>query len=54
MTAVTALGAHMYAQHGNEDGIRRALGRVDSCVVQLLQGVHVLRVFIGNADEDEG
>ncbi|MFJ5926599.1 hypothetical protein ACIQF6_28750 [Kitasatospora sp. NPDC092948] len=53
VTAVTALGAHMCAQRGEVDGVRRALGRVESCVIQLLQGIHGLRVFIGDAEADE-
>ncbi|GAA2639391.1 hypothetical protein GCM10010425_49310 [Streptomyces spororaveus] len=53
VTAVTALGAHMHAQDGDVEGVRRALGRVESCIIQLLQGVHDLRVVIGDADDDE-
>ncbi|MGY0466582.1 hypothetical protein ACW14Y_40930 [Kitasatospora sp. cg17-2] len=53
VTAATALGTHMHARHGDVNEVRRALGRVESCVIQLLQGIHDLRVFIGDADGDE-
>ncbi|MET8816418.1 hypothetical protein ABZW47_31010 [Streptomyces sp. NPDC004549] len=54
VSAGTALGADMAARHGDVDGVRRTLGRLESCVIQLLQGVHDLRVLIGEAEADDG
>ncbi|MFE9138894.1 hypothetical protein [Streptomyces sp. NPDC007355] len=52
-TAAAALGVHMHGRREDADGVRRSLGRVESCLIDLLQAVHDVRVTIGDAEPDE-
>lgn len=55
--AVTAAAdmcsAHLHFERGDADGTRRALGRAEASVIQVLHGLHDLRVAIGDAEEEE-
>ncbi|MFJ9931453.1 hypothetical protein ACIRU5_36240 [Streptomyces misionensis] len=53
MTAVFALSAHLHAQRGDAEGTRRALGGAEEAVIDILQGMHDLRVGIGDVPGQE-
>lgn len=52
VTAVDALGTHHQFQRGDAEDTRRALGRAEASVIQMLQGLHDLRVAVGDAEEE--
>ncbi|MEW2290106.1 hypothetical protein [Streptomyces sp. NPDC047841] len=58
MTAVYALGAQLHADRDDEEGTRRALSGAEEALIDILQGMHELRVAIGDAagpaDEGDG
>lgn len=58
MTAVYALGAQLHADRGDEEGTRHALSGAEEALIDILQGMHDLRVAIGDAagpaSEDNG
>ncbi|MFF9091124.1 hypothetical protein ACF1BE_33140 [Streptomyces sp. NPDC014991] len=56
MTAVYALSAQWHAERGDTEGTRRALSGAEEALIDILQGMHDLRVAIGDASapEDEG
>jgi hypothetical protein len=35
------------------DGVRHALGRAESAVIEVLRSIHDLRVAIGDSEEEE-
>ncbi|MGW1641464.1 hypothetical protein [Streptomyces lavendulae] len=43
------LAAQLHAEHGDVPGTREALGGVEEAMVDVLRGVHALRVAIGDA-----
>ncbi|MFD8461968.1 hypothetical protein ACFV27_21025 [Streptomyces antimycoticus] len=45
--------AHLHSQRGDAGGTRRVLGRAEVSVIQMLQGLHDLRVVIGDMEEEE-
>ncbi|MFH9089220.1 hypothetical protein [Streptomyces sp. NPDC017673] len=49
MTAVYALGAQLHADRGDEEGTRHALSGAEEALIDILQGMHDLRVAIGDA-----
>ncbi|MGW2650372.1 hypothetical protein ACWC2T_37105 [Streptomyces sp. NPDC001393] len=55
MTAVYALSAQVHADGGDAEGTRRALSGAEEALIDILQGMHDLRVAIGDAPgpEDE-
>ncbi|MFB8177205.1 hypothetical protein ACFC8N_14280 [Streptomyces sp. NPDC055966] len=55
MTAVYTLGAQLHAERGDTEGTRRALSGAEEALIDILQGMHDLRVAIGDAagPEDE-
>lgn len=56
MTAVYTLGAQLHADRGDTEGTRHALSGAEEALIDILQGVHDLRVAIGDApgpDEEE-
>ena len=55
MTALYALSAQMHADRGDVEGPRRALGGAEEALIDIMQGVHDLRVAIGDGpQENEG
>ena len=46
-----ALSAHLHAAHGDMDGTRRALDRAERSVIDLLDGLHAVRVDLGDTPE---
>ncbi|MEU3859635.1 hypothetical protein AB0F03_20045 [Streptomyces sp. NPDC028722] len=58
MTAVYALSAQWHAERGDTDGTRRALSGAEEALIDIMQGMHDLRVAIGDAygpqDEADG
>ncbi|GHA65811.1 MULTISPECIES: hypothetical protein [Streptomyces] len=48
MTAVYALGAQLHADRGDEEGTRHALSGADEALIDILRGMHDLRVAIGD------
>ncbi|MEU9440792.1 hypothetical protein AB0D42_07660 [Streptomyces sp. NPDC048304] len=57
MTAVYVLGAQVHADRGDTEGTRHALSGAEEALIDILQGVHDLRVAIGDApgpDEEAG
>lgn len=55
MTAVYALSAQWHAERGDTEGTRHALSGAEEALIDILQGMHDLRVAIGDAPgpEDE-
>ncbi|MGW3205735.1 hypothetical protein [Streptomyces sp. NPDC001135] len=55
MTAVYVLGAQLHAERGDTEGTRHALSGAEEALIDILQGMHDLRVAIGDApgQEDE-
>ncbi|MGW7409932.1 hypothetical protein ACWGI9_40615 [Streptomyces sp. NPDC054833] len=55
MTAVYTLGAQLHAERGDTEGTRSALSGAEEALIDTLQGMHDLRVSIGDAPgpEDE-
>lgn len=52
VTASDALGAHLRLQRGDVEGVRQALGRTEASLIGVLQGIHGLRIAIGDAQEE--
>ncbi|MFI9809118.1 hypothetical protein ACIHEJ_33020 [Streptomyces sp. NPDC052301] len=48
MTAVYALGAQLHADRGDAEGTRHALSGAEEALIDILQGMHDLRVAIGD------
>jgi hypothetical protein len=48
-TAVYALSAQLHAERGDAQGTRQALGEAEECLIDILQGMHDLRVVLGDA-----
>jgi hypothetical protein len=53
VVAADTFGAHLHFQVGDMEGVRRALGRAEVAVIEVLQNMHDLRVAIGDAEEEE-
>ncbi|MFF7356985.1 MULTISPECIES: hypothetical protein [Streptomyces] len=53
MTAVYALSAQLHAERGDTEGTRRALSGAEEALIDILQGMHDLRVAIGDAPGPE-
>ncbi|MGW2695140.1 hypothetical protein [Streptomyces sp. NPDC001296] len=53
MTAVYALGAQLHAERGDTEGTRSALSGAEEALIDILQGIHDLRVSIGDAPGPE-
>ncbi|MGW7260583.1 hypothetical protein [Streptomyces sp. NPDC054834] len=53
MTAVYALSAQLHAERGDTEGTRRALSGAEEALIDILQGMHDLRVAIGDAAGQE-
>ncbi|MEV5085186.1 hypothetical protein AB0K74_42775 [Streptomyces sp. NPDC056159] len=55
MTALYTLSAQLHVDRGDVEGTRRALGGAEEALIDIMQGMHDLRVAIGDrAGEDEG
>ncbi|MEW2434266.1 hypothetical protein AB0952_08795 [Streptomyces caniferus] len=52
VAAADAFGSHLRFQRGDVEGVRQALGRVEASVIGVLQGIHGLRIAIGDAQEE--
>lgn len=52
VTAADAFGAYLRFQRGDVEGVRQALGRAEASVIGILQGIHGLRIAIGDAQEE--
>ncbi|MFJ8676801.1 hypothetical protein [Streptomyces sp. NPDC093589] len=52
VAAVDVFGAHLRFQRGDVEGVRQALGRAEASVIGVLQGIHGLRIAIGDAQEE--
>ncbi|MFC9279494.1 hypothetical protein [Streptomyces collinus] len=53
MTAVYALSAQLHADRGDAEGTRHALSGAEEALIDILQGMHDLRVAIGDAPGPE-
>ncbi|MEU8034463.1 hypothetical protein AB0C13_38845 [Streptomyces sp. NPDC049099] len=53
MTAVYALSAQLHAERGDTEGTRRALSGAEEALIDILQGIHDLRVAIGDTPGPE-
>ncbi|MFI6360633.1 hypothetical protein ACIBJF_50920 [Streptomyces sp. NPDC050743] len=49
MTAVYTLSAQLHAERGDAEGTRHALSGAEEALIDILQGMHDLRVAIGDA-----
>ncbi|MFG3517591.1 hypothetical protein [Streptomyces bobili] len=49
MTAVYVLSAQMHAERGEVKGTRQALGGAEEALIDILQGMHDLRILLGDA-----
>ncbi|MEU1407900.1 hypothetical protein ABZ471_37215 [Streptomyces sp. NPDC005728] len=55
MTALFTLSAQLHADRGDVEGTRRALSGAEEALIDIMQGMHDLRVAIGDAaGEEEG
>ncbi|WP_439945664.1 hypothetical protein [Streptomyces sp. BBFR109] len=55
MTAVYALGAQLHADRDDAEGTRHALSGAEEALIDILQGMHDLRVAIGDtAGQEDG
>ncbi|MEU0108345.1 hypothetical protein ABZ313_23705 [Streptomyces sp. NPDC006251] len=52
VAAADSFGAHLHFQKGDVDGVRRALGRAETSLIEVLRNVHGLRVDIGDAEQE--
>ncbi|MFL4910620.1 hypothetical protein ACJ6WF_47895 [Streptomyces sp. MMS24-I2-30] len=52
VAAADLLGAHLRFQHGDVEGVRQALGRAEASFIGVLQGIHGLRIAIGDAQQE--
>ncbi|MEU6371085.1 hypothetical protein ABZ876_36670 [Streptomyces sp. NPDC046931] len=53
MTAVYALSAQLHAERGDTEGTRHALSGAEEALIDILHGMHDLRVAIGDAPGPE-
>ncbi|MEU6775154.1 hypothetical protein [Streptomyces sp. NPDC046759] len=53
MTAVYTLGAQLHADRGDTEGTRHALSGAEEALIDILQGIHDLRIAIGDAPGPE-
>ncbi|MFJ7148989.1 hypothetical protein ACIQVT_12435 [Streptomyces sp. NPDC100445] len=53
MTAVYALSAQLHAERGDREGTRHALSGAEEALIDVLHGMHDLRVAIGDAPAQE-
>ncbi|MEU6479427.1 hypothetical protein ABZ858_21540 [Streptomyces sp. NPDC047017] len=53
MTAVYALSAQLHADRGDAEGTRHALSGAEEALIDTLQGMHDLRIAIGDAAGQE-
>ncbi|MFG2639043.1 hypothetical protein ACGFX8_36030 [Streptomyces sp. NPDC048362] len=53
MTAVYALSAQLHAEQGDREGTRHALSGAEEALIDILHGMHDLRVAIGDAPAQE-
>lgn len=53
VAAADTFGAHLRFQRGDSEGVRQALGRAEASVIGMMQGIHGLRVAIGDAEAVE-
>ncbi|UXY32229.1 hypothetical protein [Streptomyces sp. HUAS TT20] len=53
MTAMYTLSAQLHADRGDVEGTRRALCGAEEALIDVMQGVHDLRVAIGDAAEED-
>jgi hypothetical protein len=51
--AVFTLSAQLAAEHGDVEATRRALGGAEEALIDMLQGIHDLRVAIGDAQASQ-
>lgn len=50
--AADLFGAHLRFERGDVEGVRQALGRAEESIIEILQGIHGLRIAIGDAQEE--
>lgn len=53
MAAAFSLTAQLQLERGDVDGTRQALSAVEAALIDILTGVHALRVAIGDAQKDD-
>lgn len=53
MTAVYALSAQLHAERGDTEATRHALSGAEEALIDILQGMHDLRVAIGDAPSSD-
>lgn len=53
VVAADTFGAHLHFQKGEVEGVRRALDRAETAVINLQRHMHGLRIAIGDAEEDD-
>ncbi|MEU0007942.1 hypothetical protein ABZ079_27595 [Streptomyces sp. NPDC006314] len=54
MTALYTLSAQLHADQGDVEGTRRALSGAEEALIDIMQGMHDLRVAIGDVAGEEG
>ncbi|MGV9268080.1 hypothetical protein ACWDRR_25845 [Kitasatospora sp. NPDC003701] len=52
VAAADLFGAHLRHERGDHEGVRQALGRAEESIIGILQGIHALRIAIGDAQEE--
>lgn len=52
VAAADALSAHLHFERGDVEGTRRALDRTEASVITTLEGMHDLRIAIGDVEEE--
>ena len=53
IAAADTLEAHLHSQEDDDHEVRRALGRAETSVIEILESMHDLRVAIGDADIED-
>lgn len=54
MTALYTFSAQLHADRGDIEGTRRALSGAEEALIDVMQGMHDLRVAIGDTAEEDG
>ncbi|MFB7999722.1 hypothetical protein ACFC4G_43905 [Streptomyces sp. NPDC056002] len=53
VVAADTFGAHLHFRDSDVEGVRRALGRAETALINVQESMHNLRVAIGDAEEED-
>jgi hypothetical protein len=52
LAAGDLFGANLRFQRGDPDGMRQALGWAETSIIGMMQGIHDLRIAVGDVQEE--